>query len=251
MFAVVPTPATPSTRPSRVHLLRELLREELVNGDPGARLPSEHELCARHGESRNVVRDALGLLREEGLIERRQGIGTYAVVARPEHSGTRMYFVAEDLGSSNARFETLGVEQIPAPARVASRLLIDAGAPVVSIQRLTWLDDRPFSLQTSLLPLPLASWLLEHPPDCEWYQGLEEAGMVPAGAEQVLEATVADTHVAALLHIDVAAPLLLFERVLLLADGRPIEFGMVRCRGDRVAVRIPAQARGAGEGASR
>lgn len=117
-----------------------------MNGGAGTLLPSEHELGARHGETRNVVRDALTLLRDEGLIERRQGIGTFAVVARPEHSGSRMYFVGEDLDSGAATFETLAVDQLPASERVAERLRVTAGSPLVTVQRRTWLAELPFSL---------------------------------------------------------------------------------------------------------
>ena len=229
-----------SARPSKVHLLRELLREELVHADPGARLAAEGELCTRYGESRNVVRDALELLRQEGLIARRRGMGTFAMTARAEHRATTMYFIGEDAGSSVARFETIAVEQIPAPPRAAERLRVDEGAALVSLHRRTWLDDRPFSLQTSLLPASIAGWLLDRPPDVEWYESLEAGGLALADAAQVVEATVADTHVAALLHVPAGSPVMLIERLLWLEDGRPAELGMVRCRGDRVGLRVTA-----------
>lgn len=47
------------------------------------KLPSEHELAATHLVSRPIVREALRLLREEGLIYSRRGAGSF-VVARPE-----------------------------------------------------------------------------------------------------------------------------------------------------------------------
>ena len=39
-------------------------------------MPGEHELVARHQVSRHTVREALRLVTELGLIERRQGVGT-------------------------------------------------------------------------------------------------------------------------------------------------------------------------------
>jgi GntR family transcriptional regulator, transcriptional repressor for pyruvate dehydrogenase complex len=44
---------------------------------PGDRLPTERELIAEFGVSRTVVRDALSRLREQGLVESRQGSGVY------------------------------------------------------------------------------------------------------------------------------------------------------------------------------
>lgn len=74
-------------RPNRpVPLYRQLadaLRADIEDGRlaPGAALPVELELCARHGVSRHTAREALRLLSEAGLIARRRGAGT--VVAEP------------------------------------------------------------------------------------------------------------------------------------------------------------------------
>jgi DNA-binding GntR family transcriptional regulator len=44
---------------------------------PGAALPSEKDLCAELGVSRNTVRRAYELLVAEGLVVRRQGVGAF------------------------------------------------------------------------------------------------------------------------------------------------------------------------------
>lgn len=58
--------------------------EQIVSGrlSEGARLPSETEICKSFGVSRPVVRQALQRLRADGLVQARQGSGTY-VQARP------------------------------------------------------------------------------------------------------------------------------------------------------------------------
>lgn len=227
-------------RSARVNRIRELVRATLMDGGDGRRLPSEDDICARYRASRNVVRDALGLLKEEGLIERRQGRGTFAMISRPSHDAGRLYFVGDDLEASESTFATLAVEQVPAPTDVAGDLGLLPGAPVVAVERLTSINGAPFSLQTSLLPLAHAGWLLDGPLNIEWYDELEAAGLHLRESDQTFEATVADGYVADQLGIDVGAPLLLFRRRLLLADGRPVELGFVRCRGDRLAVGVPS-----------
>lgn len=64
--------------------LAEDLRGQIVSGAlaRGTLLPGELELCATHGVSRHTARDALRLLMEEGLIERRRGAGTVVAAAR-------------------------------------------------------------------------------------------------------------------------------------------------------------------------
>lgn len=61
------------------------LRQEIVNGRIalGARLPGEEELKREHGVDRSVVRRAVQLLRGEGLVVTRHGVGSF-VVAVPQ-----------------------------------------------------------------------------------------------------------------------------------------------------------------------
>ena len=77
-------PITP-TSPAR-HL-RDLLRSEiLANAFPTGKLPGESELTDAFDVSRATVRGALSLLREEGIIDRVQGLGTI-ILTHP--TGTR------------------------------------------------------------------------------------------------------------------------------------------------------------------
>ncbi len=59
--------------------LKTLLLEEMLRGRyrPGDRLPTEHELCERHGISRTPVTRALSELAEEGVVLRHRGRGTF------------------------------------------------------------------------------------------------------------------------------------------------------------------------------
>lgn len=49
----------------------------------GERLPSERELAHRMGVSRATIREALGALQVTGLVETRQGAGSYVVDILP------------------------------------------------------------------------------------------------------------------------------------------------------------------------
>lgn len=56
--------------------LREVLAQQSFAG--GGRLPAEAELASQLGVSRPVLRQALSVLRDEGLVESRRGSGTFA-----------------------------------------------------------------------------------------------------------------------------------------------------------------------------
>jgi GntR family transcriptional repressor for pyruvate dehydrogenase complex len=66
---------------NRTGAVVDLLTEEIASGrlEPGARLPTEQELTAALHVSRTVVREAVAVLRSEGLIETRQGVGAFVV----------------------------------------------------------------------------------------------------------------------------------------------------------------------------
>ncbi|MBM2615071.1 GntR family transcriptional regulator [Actinoplanes sp. LDG1-06] len=67
--------------------LAEVLRKEIAGGvwPVGGRLPTEPDLARRHDIAINTVRRAVGLLVDEGLVDRRQGSGTYVRV-RPDQT---------------------------------------------------------------------------------------------------------------------------------------------------------------------
>ncbi|MGE6740556.1 FadR/GntR family transcriptional regulator [Allorhizobium pseudoryzae] len=57
------------------------LRHDLVSGvfRPGDRLPSESTLTREYSVSRTVVREAIAILRADGLVEARKGAGVFAL----------------------------------------------------------------------------------------------------------------------------------------------------------------------------
>lgn len=66
--------------------LAQRLATQIERGSPapGERLPTEAQLCALHGVSRSVVREAVHRLKSLGLVQARQGSGVY-VAPRPLH----------------------------------------------------------------------------------------------------------------------------------------------------------------------
>ncbi|MBS9722094.1 FadR family transcriptional regulator [Tianweitania sp. BSSL-BM11] len=56
------------------------MAREITDGHilPGSKLPTEHFLASSFGVSRSVVREAIAQLRNEGLVETRQGVGAFA-----------------------------------------------------------------------------------------------------------------------------------------------------------------------------
>ncbi|MDR1392951.1 MAG: FadR family transcriptional regulator [Bifidobacteriaceae bacterium] len=68
-------------RPGLIEQIAEDMRERIVSGawPVGSRVPTEPELAALVGAGRNTVREAVQALVHAGLLERRQGSGTYVL----------------------------------------------------------------------------------------------------------------------------------------------------------------------------
>ncbi|MGY6502443.1 MAG: GntR family transcriptional regulator [Acidimicrobiales bacterium] len=225
-----------------VRRVREVLRlqigaERFVDGT----LPGESSLAAEYGVSRSVVREALDLLREEGLIARLQGAGTFVVAPeRSHHSIEVLQGLPEGIerGRTRVAWTVLALEELPAPAVVADRLGVAPGDDVVHLERLTTLDGAPLMLRSSWFPADVGGHLFA--PDTEltasMYDVLDAVGAVAVHSELRVEAGLADASTAPALGLDVGAPLLVLERAVHGSDGRVIELGLGRARGDRFSL---------------
>src|SRR5690348_9554466 len=76
---------TDDDRRPKYQRIADSLREAIQAGEygPGDRLPGENELMAAHGVARMTARQALGVLRDEGVAESRKGAGVFVRNFRP------------------------------------------------------------------------------------------------------------------------------------------------------------------------
>ena len=84
----------PVRRQTLIGQVTEQLREEILSGRwaIGARIPTEPELCELTGTSRNTIREAVQALAHAGMLERRQGSGTYVLSVGGSGSAIADYF---------------------------------------------------------------------------------------------------------------------------------------------------------------
>ncbi|MFD8226984.1 GntR family transcriptional regulator [Streptomyces massasporeus] len=227
-------------RADRARQLADLLRQQALTGAfPGGTLPHESTLATEYGTSRNTVREALDLLRAEGLVERQPGVGTVVVAHKYPHGLDRLMGLAETLrehGRVTNEVRTVG--PAPAPAPVADRLRLAPGTDVLYIERLRRLGGLPLSLDLTYIPLDIGAELLGADlENTDVFRLLEAVtGQHLGHAEITLEAVSADTHSAAVLEAPRGAAVLMLERLTHLADGRPVDLEFIRFRGDRITM---------------
>ncbi|MCG5212065.1 GntR family transcriptional regulator [Streptosporangium sp. KLBMP 9127] len=228
-------------RADRARQVADVLRRQVVGGEFGDRpLPLDSVLARRFGTSRNAMRAALELLREEGLVERCPGVGTTVARAKYPHGLDRLLGLAETLrehGEVTNEVRTMGLT-VPPPA-VGERLGLPGGEPVVYVERLRRLNGLPLSLDLTYLARdvgePLFEADLEHN---DIFVLIERLSGQPLGrADLTVEAVNADAHTAAVLQTPPGTALLMVERLAHLSDGRPVDLEYIRFRGDRLTMR--------------
>lgn len=134
---------------------------------PGAQLRTEIELMEHYKASRNTVRDAIKLLTTRGLVETRPGQGTFVtekinpfvstLTGRPEAGGgEEAVYIAEVQATgrtptaSKPRIEIQDANEV-----IAEILRVDVGTQVISRHQQFFIDDTPWSLQTTFYPMEL------------------------------------------------------------------------------------------------
>jgi GntR family histidine utilization transcriptional repressor len=114
--------------------VKQHLKDQLARGRwrPGALMPSEAELVAQFGVSRMTVNRALRELQAEGLVERVQGVGTFAAQLHRVSSTLTIRDLHSEIVARGHRHhaEVHLARQEPAGAALAARLGLAEGAPV-------------------------------------------------------------------------------------------------------------------------
>lgn len=90
----------------------------------GQKLPSEQELAKNFGVSRNIVREALKLLKERGLVTSRTGDGSY--ISKPEPQAL-----------TNLLSRILVMNNIDAKAVYEMRVMLECNACLLAAERAT------------------------------------------------------------------------------------------------------------------
>jgi GntR family transcriptional regulator len=239
-------PGEPLTRADRARTVANVLRGQILRGAfPAGVLPDERELIAEFGTSRNTVRQALGLLRDEGLVERRRGVGTVVVGRSYEHPLGQLSGLAEVLQRHGSVVnEVREARTVQPPHSVARRLELPEGSPAVYLERLRRVDGAALSLDcTYLIPEvgdPLLARVREAPDTLrrhDVFDLIETAAGAPLGrAEIAVQAMVADPATCAVLEMPGGGAVLAVERLTRLADGRPADLEFLHLRGDRLTL---------------
>jgi GntR family transcriptional regulator len=220
------------------------LRARIEAGEfqPGDRLPSELELARAHSVSRITSRQALDLLGSDGLVVRRQGMGSFVAARRVTQPLAGLTDFVEDMIEAGLRPESrvLGFATETAPTGVAETLSLAAGTSLYRLDRLRLADGSPIALDWTWLPLQFGRLLVDQDlAQRSIYSILEQDYGIPVvSGECNIAASVADEAQADLLDVPSGSPLLVFDRISFTGSNKPVYFQRRFYRADRVQYRL-------------
>jgi GntR family transcriptional regulator len=228
---------------ARYYRLYELLSAALQDGTipPESALPSEPELCARHGISRTTVRRALDRLEHEGRIVRKRGSGTYA---RPQQVVPRLCLELHALPEALAALEsrttatTLRFAAAPVPAALRA-IAAEIGPTAHLVERLRYAQGEPLSLTATYLPEPIGRNIGRRLPSrASVMTMLDRLGPPTVGIRCSVGVAPADTGAAHALKVPLGTPLLRVRAVLTDDSGALRAVLESLCRSDRLQLKM-------------
>ena len=128
--------------------VEELLRRLIVlpEFDNGALLPKEVELANKLGISRSTIRQATNKLENEGLLNRKKGVGTTVAKKKALSTGLdHWYSFTQEMKEKGIDVRNLLVktEIVQADDKIAGFFKIDAGRQIFKLSKLKGTGDDP------------------------------------------------------------------------------------------------------------
>lgn len=232
-------PDLPASELPLYERIADVVRAAIESGQlgPGARVPGENELMRRYGVHRVTARDALGLLRNSGLVEAVPKVGTFVRRFAPIYRfGSRRLrkerwtsgrtIQTAELGDRALAVDMISVEHVTADDRLAHLLEVEPGAALLRRSRRYLVDDKPVQAAVShlLASVVTGSRITEEDTGPGGtYARLEELGYGPVRWVEELAVRMPTPDETRLLGLGPGTPIVTITRVAYTADDRPIE----------------------------
>lgn len=211
------------------------VRELIAAAKPGDPLPSDADLCAQFDVSRMTARQAVQLLVNEQLVERRRGKGTFVAPRRVQRAlGSPLSF-SENMRLRGLTASSRAIESLVAPASDVEALAlgIGIGEPVHIIERLRLADTIPMAIERVALPMSVAEAIDLGLEDGSLHGAFLSAGFVPSKANADVSARLSTEWEQEQLELAPVTVVLVEERTIFDQSQRSLEHTVTLYAADR------------------
>ena len=201
----------------------------------GQRLPSERDLADDYEVSRMTLRQAITLLVEEGILERRVGSGTYVASHRVQEKmrGTTSFTEIVRSQGKTPSSQLISYQRKPANDTEIQQLQLKASDYVVRMERVRYADNVPLVFEVASIPEKLIREFKREDITEHFFQTLTDNGYEIGKSQQTIYAKNASERVANYLKVPKNHAVLALTQVSYFTDGRPFEYVHSQYVGDR------------------
>lgn len=234
------------------------IRAQIDTGEypPGAKLPSERDLVESYGVSRPTIRDAIGLLRAEGVVIAEHGRGVFvrptgglvrlSRLSRAARQANRSAFLGDAAAGGFTATVRVKIYFDSADDRAAELLGVEPGTELCVRDRVMSADGVAVQLAVSRLPRTITKGTaIEHEDTGVGgvHSRLEEAGYPVGHFTETVGARMPTPVESSALQITSGTPILTVTRVAYAMDDTPLEVNDIVLAADRyeLAYDIPAE----------
>ena len=218
----------------RIH---DALKKQIDDGfwEIGQRLPSERDLADDYEVSRMTLRQAITLLVEEGILERRVGSGTYVASHRVQEKmrGTTSFTEIVRSQGKTPSSQVVSYQRKPANETEIQQLQLKPSDYVVRMERVRYADNMPLVFEVASIPEKLIREFKREDIAEHFFQTLTDNGYEIGKSQQTIYAKNASERVANYLKVPKNHAVLALTQVSYFTDGRPFEYVHSQYVGDR------------------
>ena len=219
----------------RIHdVIKKEIEEE--NWKIGERLPSERDLADRFSVSRMTLRQAISLLVDEGILERRVGSGTFVASKRVQEkmSGTTSFSDIIKGQGKTPSSRLLSYKRKLADKTEREKLqLTDESAYVIQMERVRYADSVPLVYEVASIPEELIKHIARKDITKQFFKALTSHGYEIGKSSQTISARNASERIAEILQTKRGSALLTLVQVSYFKDGTPFEYVHSQYVGER------------------
>lgn len=201
----------------------------------GQRLPSERDLADTFGVSRMTLRQAVTLLVDEGILERRVGSGTYVASHRVQEKmrGTTSFTDIIHSQGKTPSSRLISYQRKLASEAEIQKLGLDKSDYVIRMERVRYADNVPLVFEVAAIPESLIKGFQRTDVTEHFFKTLTENGYEIGKSQQTIYAKTASERVANFLSVGRGHAILALTQVSYFTDGRPFEYVHSQYVGDR------------------
>jgi DNA-binding GntR family transcriptional regulator len=231
--------------PMYIQLYKRILKNiETKKYSYSEKLPSENQFAKEFGVNRHTIRQSLELLKNEGLIYTKIGVGNFiSNIKVPYSISDKSSYTSKilDLGYE-PKTELLNIDIIQSNEQIASNLGLKTGLKVIELKLLRYANDIPISVSYSYFDAYIYRELINNL-KCNpfsLYKALDKAypHLEITKQSTVFEAVMSTQQLSELLMMPLNSPILTASTISKDQNGNFVEYGISYFRGDTCKIKV-------------